>query len=83
MRDLINTLWQWVRTDGLLHILAVIAVGLTLAVWGAPLWLVVVAQVAVSVGKGAWDYSGHGTIELHDAVCDLIGIIYTIEVCLI
>lgn len=64
-----------IRTDGLLHI-AVSALLLVALGWLKPLWVACVIVAAVGVSKEIYDrFSGKGTAEWHDLVCDAIGIL--------
>lgn len=78
MRELIlklGILLSLVRTDGLLHI-AVSALLLVALGWIRPLWVPCVIVAAVGIAKELYDrFSGEGTAEWHDLVCDAIGIV--------
>ena len=71
----INKIISWLGQDGLAHIVCCAALcgllGLIL-----PLWVSIVATVAVGIGKElVWDkWLGKGTASWKDVLCDLIGI---------
>ena len=76
-------LYNWIASDGLLHILASMAIMLCLQ----PLVGTILAVcVAVLLGAGKEIYDGaiqkdnNGEQILHDVVCDVIGIILAIIV---
>ena len=66
---------NWIRRDGWMHIIAsfVIVYGASLLL---PLWAAVVTAAAIGLGKEGYDYiTKKGTAELHDLICDGIGIL--------
>ena len=76
-------IYQWIATDGLLHILISMAIMLCLQ----PLVGTILAVcVAVLLGAGKEIYDGaiqkdnNGEQILHDVVCDVVGIILAIIV---
>ena len=69
------SIWRWVRTDGLLHILATYAIVFT---FYRPLawWVADLIAVGVFVIKELVDLiTKKGTAEWHDVICDVIGLI--------
>lgn len=78
----IKKLWNWVRVDGLLHILVCYIIVLTLCQFNMPWqWASVVALFA-GIAKEVYDRE-HGTAEWHDIICDCAGIILAdLVVCL-
>ena len=74
--DWLKKLWNWVRTDGLLHISLVGLALLTFANW-MPLWAANVLAVVIFMTKELIDlFSKEGTAEWHDVICDLVGLAY-------
>ncbi len=65
---------NWVRTDGLLHIL-VSAILCVFLGWIRPLWIIPIVVIAIGIAKEVYDrVSGKGMAEWHDVFCDLIGV---------
>ena len=68
-------IWDWIRTDGLLHIetsaLIVVLVSIVIS-W----WVGVVGSAVAGVGKELYDRSHEGhCAEWHDVICDGIGVV--------
>lgn len=74
MKNLFDKIYGYVRTDGLLHILASIALTAFLCVFFN---MVVACIVAMAIGflKEYYDRNHNGTPEWHDIICDAIGIV--------
>ena len=67
--------YQWIRVDGLLHIMAS-AIFLALLGWIRPFWIPMVATFLIGAGKETYDLiTKKGTAEWHDIICDVIGIV--------
>ena len=65
---------HWVRQDGLLHILVS---ALIVCAFGFihPLWIPCFIAFAIGISKEVYDLvTDKGYAELHDVLCDLIGI---------
>ena len=71
---IIKAIWRWLRTDGLLHITCSALILLALCDV-MPLWAAIVITVILGIGKEIYDRHHDGTAELHDLICDAIGIV--------
>ena len=76
MIEFFKKLWRWVRTDGLLHILACAVIVFTAGVFIKPWWALLVAVVAGLVKELVDIITKKGTAEWHDVICDLIGSVF-------
>lgn len=75
--------WNWLRTDGLLHL---VISALIVVLFGAflPVWAAVLIAVVAGIAKEIYDrVSGNGKAEWHDLICDGIGIVLGVLVCLL
>lgn len=80
--DFLKSVWNWVRLDGMLHI--VVCMVLTVVFTAlfkliVPLWtatlIACVCTMAIGFAKEIWDRcSKKGTAEWHDIICDAIGV---------
>lgn len=70
----IKKIWEFVRTDGLLHIACSALILDMLKNW-MPLWAAILVVVIIGIGKELYDRKHEGTSELHDLICDAIGIV--------
>lgn len=76
MIEFFKKVWRWVRTDGLLHILACVAIVYTAAQFVKPWWALVIG-VVVGIGYELIQLvTKKGTAEWHDVICDLIGSVF-------
>ena len=74
VKTFFQKVWRWVRTDGLLHILAVYAIVFTFYI-PLPLWGADIVAVGIFLLKEMVDLiTKKGTAEWHDVICDLIGL---------
>ncbi len=82
MKTIYQNIKNWIRTDGLLHIScsALIVVFLNNFM---PLWCAAIIALAFSIGKEIYDRHHNGTAEIHDIICDGIGIIIGMIICLL
>lgn len=74
--------WNWLRTDGLLHL---VISALIVVLFGAflPVWAAVLIAAVAGIAKEIYDRaSGEGTAEWHDLICDGIGIVLGVLICL-
>lgn len=85
----INKIKSYVRTDGLLHIetsaVVLLVLRQVIKVIGGPCPLAFAAVLTFLVGVYKECYDGiskKGSVEMHDIVCDIIGIVLAI-LCLI
>lgn len=70
-----NTIKNWVRTDGLLHIVVSALICVMLG-WINPIWIAPLVTLLIGIGKEIYDkVSKKGTAEWHDLICDIIGIV--------
>lgn len=69
-------LYHWMRSDGLLHAsLSALLILILCPIVGS--FFAIVGTVAVGVGKEVYDeQSGKGYAEIHDIICDGLGIIF-------
>lgn len=75
--------WNWLRTDGLLHL---VISALIVVLFGAflPVWAAVLIAAVAGIAKEIYDRaSGKGTAEWHDLICDGIGIVLGVLICLL
>lgn len=82
--DKVVALYAWfvraTRFDGLLHII-VSAVLASVLLGFCPVWLTIIIVGLVGVGKELYDLlSGRGSAELHDLLCDMVGLVGAISV---
>lgn len=74
--------WNWLRTDGLLHL---VISALIVVLFGAflPVWAAVLIAAVAGIAKEIYDRaSGEGTAEWRDLICDGIGIVLGVLICL-
>lgn len=73
---------DYVRVDGLLHIMASAIILLSLHTFMGYLWSLAITIVA-GITKELHDRFTDGAVEWHDLICDAIGIVYASMVILI
>ena len=84
VRKYISTVCNYVRIDGLLHILSIAVIALSLFSF-LPYFASMAISAAVAIAKElVYDlWLKKGTAEWHDIICDAIGIVYASVVFLI
>lgn len=71
----IKKFWNWIRTDGLLHISECALITVSAYVIGCPWWAADVLALIIGLGYELIQrLTKKGTAEWHDVLCDLIGI---------
>lgn len=75
MEKIHDWLLEIMGTDGMVHCLLSAALTTLLGVF-FPWWLAVIAVLIAGIAKEAYDkYSGKGSMEIKDMMCNIIGII--------
>lgn len=75
MKDIIVKIKDWIRTDGLLHIFVSFGIMFILG-WALNWYVSSVVALCIGVLKEIYDkITGNGCAELHDIICDCIGIV--------
>jgi len=82
MKTIISKIWGWIRTDGLLHI-ACSALIMVLYASLVPMWCAAAITLAIGIGKEIYDKYTDGGVELHDVICDALGIVLGVAICLL
>ena len=82
VQELITKVKDYVRVDGLLHIMASAIILLSLHPFIGYLWSLAITIVA-GIAKELYDRYSDGAAEWHDIICDAIGIVYASVVFLI
>ncbi|MGM9767474.1 MAG: hypothetical protein ACI3Z0_03285 [Candidatus Cryptobacteroides sp.] len=83
VKDFFSSVFNYIRIDGFLHLMAAALILLSLRPIIGYLWAITIT-VLVCVAKELHDkFSGKGAAEWHDIICDVIGIIYASIVILI
>lgn len=82
MKKFVEKVWKWVRSDGLLHIACSALIVLSFAAF-LPIWAAVLIAAIAGVAKEIYDRLNGGVAEWHDILCDAIGIVYGVCVCLL
>lgn len=82
MKAIISKIWAWLRTDGLLHIAYS---GLIMVFFASflPMWCAIAITMAIGVGKEIYDKYTGGSVELHDVICDVLGIALGAAICVL
>lgn len=82
VKEFIAKARDYVRVDGLLHIMASAIILLSLHTFMGYLWSLAITIVA-GITKELYDRFTDGAVEWHDLICDAIGIVYASMVILI
>lgn len=73
--------WNWLRSDGLLHLLVCALLVVVCAAF-VPLWAAVIIAVCIALAKELYDKLwGSGIAEWHDVLCNLIGTALGVLIC--
>lgn len=82
MKAIISKIWGWIRTDGLLHI-AYSALMMVMYSSLVPMWGAAAITLAIGIGKEIYDKYAGGSVELHDVICDVLGIALGAAICVL
>ena len=74
MKKLLLKIKNWIRIDGLLHILFSTLILLFFDSF-LPIWVANIITILIGIGKEIYDkVSKKGYAEWHDVICDIIGV---------
>ena len=84
MKTILKKIWNWIATDGLLHILMCAVISLAVLNLTDILWLSMVAGIIPALAKEYYDVfveeDNNFSQAMHDLICDGIGLAITLTI---